>query len=205
MRPSSGSISMATSNRKSTSSPRSSWRRRSNGSDAGDLVDVHGSGREGRWRLRGCGRQFQGNDSPGRCAGWPAIRARTSASHACGSSAVASCPGGDDEPVHVCCARLARSDHAEQPLISVQSATQRNPRSAALFDRQTRPSSRKSVKACQRFGMYWMAFYEVIAPRQFRRLLAHIGHEIVGQGPAYGASDRRALLRALAVDRPLDH
>ena len=83
-------------------------------------------------------------------------------------------------------------------------ATQRNPRSAALFDMHTRPSSRNSVKACHRFSMYWIAFDEVVPARQFRRLLAHIGHEIVDPGPAYGASDRQALLSAFAVDRPLD-
>ena len=36
-------------------------------------------------------------------------------------------------------------------------ATPRSDRSAALFDMQTRPSSRNSVKAGQRFSMYWIA------------------------------------------------
>ena len=124
------------------------------GSDAGDLVDVHGSGREAV-AARGCGCQFQGNSSSSRCAGWPAIRARTSASHACGSTpfilAVTM------SPYMSAARRPPRSDpqnsHDFRP-----SATQRSPRSAALFDMHTRPSSRNSVKACQRFSMYWMAF-----------------------------------------------
>jgi hypothetical protein len=37
------------------------------------------------------------------------------------------------------------------------SATPRSPRSAALFDTHTRPSSRNSVKAGQRLSMYWIA------------------------------------------------
>src|SRR5580658_3191433 len=83
------------------------------------------------------------------------------------------------------------------------SATPRSPRSAALLDMQTRLSSRNSVKAGQRLSMYWIALAGS-CPRQPRRLLAHVGHEIVDQRPAYGASDRKALFRALAVDRALD-
>ena len=37
-------------------------------------------------------------------------------------------------------------------------ATPRSPRSAALFDMQTRPLSRNRVKAGQRLSMYWIAF-----------------------------------------------
>ena len=37
-------------------------------------------------------------------------------------------------------------------------AAQRSPRSAALLDMHTRPSSRNSVKAGQRLSMYWIAF-----------------------------------------------
>jgi len=38
------------------------------------------------------------------------------------------------------------------------SAAQRSPRSAALLDMHTRPSSRNSVRAGQRLSMYWIAF-----------------------------------------------
>ena len=43
--------------------------------------------------------------------------------------------------------------------------------------------------------------HEVVPARQFGRLLAHVGHEIVDQRPALRAANRQALLGALAVDR----
>ena len=84
MRPSSGSISIATSKRKLTSSPRS-LATRSMVLTRENLVYVHGSGRERRDGLRPRP-QFQGSSSSSRCAGWPAMRERTSASHVCGST-----------------------------------------------------------------------------------------------------------------------
>ena len=51
-----------------------------------------------------------------------------------------------------CFQPLENEVHNESPV-----ATPRGPRSAALFDMQTRPSSRNSVKAGQRLSMYWIA------------------------------------------------
>src|SRR5271157_5568810 len=43
-----------------------------------------------------------------------------------------------------------------------------------------------------------------LPPRQLRRLLAHVGLEIVDKGLAFGAPNLEPLLGAPAVDRPLD-
>ena len=123
-----GLISMATSKRKSTSSPRS-LATRSMVLARETLLTCMGQAARAV-AARGCGRQFQGNSSSSRCAGWPAIRARTSASHACGSTpfilAVTM------SPYMSAARRPPRSDpqnsHDFRP-----SATQRNPRSAALL------------------------------------------------------------------------
>src|SRR5208283_5780005 len=79
MMPSSGSISRATSNRKSTSSPRSlatrsivlTWE---------TLLTRLGHAASAA-TASGRGRQFHGSNSASRCAGWPAMRESTSASH----------------------------------------------------------------------------------------------------------------------------
>ncbi len=99
-------------------------------------------------RVSGCPqfgfRQFQGSSSSIRLTGCSAMRARTSASQACGStslswavwfsewSTAARCPPRSEPP----------NSHAFRP-----SGTQRSARSAALFVRQIRPSSRKRMKA----------------------------------------------------------
>ena len=64
---------------------------------------------------------------------------------------------------------------------SLDGAIPRSPPSAALFDKQTRPSSRNSVNAGQCFSMYWMGFGEVVPAPQLAGLLAHVGPEIVDQ------------------------
>src|SRR5271166_5275846 len=46
--------------------------------------------------------------------------------------------------------------------------------------------------------------HEVVPARQPRRLLAHVGLEIVDKGPAFGAPDLEPLLGGPAVDRALD-
>ena len=60
--------------------------------------------------------------------------------------------GRDDEAVHGGGALPPRSEPAKSHDF-LPRAMPRRPRSAALFDRQTRPSSRKRVKAGQRFSM----------------------------------------------------
>ena len=94
-----------------------------------------------------CAVQFQGSSSSRRCIGWAAMRERISASQACGSTpfifavtmrlymAAARCPPRSDP----------QNSHDFLP-----SAIPRSPRSAALLDRHTRPSSRNSVNAVQR-------------------------------------------------------
>ena len=78
------------------------------------------------------------------------MRARTSASHACGSTPF----------ILAVTMRLymaaARSPPRSDPQNShdfLPRAMPRSPRSAALLERQTRPSSRNSVKADQRLSM----------------------------------------------------
>src|SRR5438445_6061746 len=120
----------------------------------GDVVDredgADGHHGQAAWvcgAKRGC--QFHGRRSSILWAGCSAMRARTSASQACGSMlfnlavtirlyiAAARCPPRS-EPAN---------NHDFRPR-----AMPRNARSAALFDRQIRPSSRKRVKAGQRFS-----------------------------------------------------
>src|SRR5258708_6508829 len=55
--------------------------------DTSDGEDGAGSGHGQAARARACA-QFQGNSSSIRLAGWSAIRARTSASQACGSTSL---------------------------------------------------------------------------------------------------------------------
>ena len=55
------------------------------GPDAGDPSGCMGQAASAAMAA-GCGRQFQGSSSSSRCIGWPAMRKRTSASHACGST-----------------------------------------------------------------------------------------------------------------------
>lgn len=123
------------------------------GRDVVDLVDMHGQA--ARAAVADVfGVQFQGSNSSGRWAGCVAIRARTSVSQACGSTrfilavtmrlymAAARCPPRSDP----------RNSQDFRPR-----AIPLSPRSAALFDRQTRPSSRKRVKAAQRFNTYLIA------------------------------------------------
>src|SRR6266404_1673420 len=99
-------------------------------------------------------RQFQGSSSSSLWTGCSAIRARTSASQACGSTsfilavtmmlymAAARCPPRS-EPAN---------NHDFRPKAMPRSAL-----SAALFDRQIRPSSRKRVNAGQRLSTYSIA------------------------------------------------
>src|SRR5436309_1732391 len=53
------------------------------GGDVMDLVDVRGHA--ARAEISDAGLQFQGRSSSSRWAGWAAMRARTSVSHACAS------------------------------------------------------------------------------------------------------------------------
>ena len=53
--------------------------------DVVDFVDMPGQAARAEL-ARACGFQFQGANSSSRCAGWPAMRERTSANQACGST-----------------------------------------------------------------------------------------------------------------------
>ena len=94
--------------------------------------------------------QFQGSSSPIRLAGWSGSRANTSASQACGSM-----PFSFAVAIRLYMT-AARSPPRFEPQNSHDlrpSATPRSARSAALFVKQTRPSSRKRVKVVQRLSM----------------------------------------------------
>ena len=82
-------------------------------------------------------------------------------------------------------------------------AIPRSPRSAALFERQTRPSSRNRVKAGQRLSMYCIGWSEVSTVTACD-VLSHVNPERVDQRPARVATNSKALLGTLAVDRALD-
>ena len=93
--------------------------------------------------------QCQGSSSFSCEAGWSAMRRRTSASQACGSTPLSFAVA---IKVYIAAARsAARSEpannHARRPR-----AMRRKARSAALLDRQMRPSSRKRIKAGQRLS-----------------------------------------------------
>src|SRR5450631_2286877 len=95
-------------------------------------------------------RQFHGNNSASRWTGCSAMRARTSASHACGSTSF----------IFAVTIRLymtaARSPPRSEPAKShafLPSAMPRRALSAALLLRQMRPSSRNRVNASQRLRM----------------------------------------------------
>src|SRR5204862_3556861 len=97
-----------------------------------------------------------------------AMRARTSASQACGSTSF----------ILAVTIRLymiaARSPPRSEPQNNHDfrpKAMPRTPRSAALFDRQMRPSSRKRVNALQRLSM----FGDIVAARELGALRAHPG------------------------------
>ena len=82
------------------------------------------------------------------------MRVKTSASHACGSTpfilAVTMRP-------YMAAARSPPQSEPQNSHDLRPRAIPRSPRSAALLERQTRPSSRNSVKAGQRLSMYWIA------------------------------------------------
>ncbi len=72
--------------------------------------------------------------------------------------------GGDDQAIHGGGARPTRSEPQNNHDLRPR-AIPRSSRSAALFDRQTRPSVRNSVKACQRFSIYWIVDFHLEVTR----------------------------------------
>src|SRR3954447_17324138 len=129
------------------------------------------------------------------------MRARTSASQACGSTSF----------ILAVTIRLymiaARSPPRSEPQNNHDfrpKAMPRTPRSAALFDRQMRPSSRKRVNALQTLEHVVHGLGDVVATREFGALLAHPGLQIGDQRCAELLSDRLAPFGALSIDRPLD-
>src|ERR1700757_634278 len=114
-----------------------------------DLVDVRG---HAAWAeiVEADGVQFQGSSSSSRWAGWAAMRASTSANQACGST-----PFILAETIRLYMAaarRPPRSDPQNSQDLRPRAIPLR-PLSAALLERQTRPSSRNSVKLAHRFRM----------------------------------------------------
>lgn len=113
-------------------------------------VTVSVSIRHRPWSCRApalCGCQFQGRRSGTRDAVVPGSRARTSASHACGSMSFIFAVTIKEYM------KAALSPPRSEPAKSqdlLPSAIPRSARSAALLVRQIRPSFRKSVKASQR-------------------------------------------------------
>jgi hypothetical protein len=149
---------------------------------------------------------FQGSKSGRLVCGISAMRARTSASQACGSTSLSLAVWMS---VYMRAARSApRSDPANSHDF-LPRAKPRRARSAALFERQILPSSRKRVKACQcehvvdRLGDY-------IVPGEFGALGAHPAFErgdqrgapLLAHGQATGG--RQAVDLALNVKEPVD-
>ena len=95
-------------------------------------------------------RQFQGSRSANWLCGWLAMRASTSASHACGSISLSFAV---PISVYMTAALSAPRSEPAKSQDFLPSARPRNARSAALFDRQIRPSRRKPVKAGQRLSI----------------------------------------------------
>ena len=82
------------------------------------------------------------------------MRKRTSASHACGSTPFILAV---TMRLYMAAARRPPRSDPQNNQDFRPSATPRSPRSAALVEMHTRPSSRNRVKACQRLSMYWTA------------------------------------------------
>jgi hypothetical protein len=93
--------------------------------------------------------QCQGSSSWMRLAGWLGRRARTSASQARGSMPFSLALS---IRVYIAAARRPPSSEPANVQLRLPTAIPRSARSAALFDKQTLPSSRKRVKAGQRFS-----------------------------------------------------
>ena len=83
-------------------------------------------------------------------AGWPAMRASTSASQACGSMSFILAV---TISLYIAAARSPPRSEPANNHDFLPRAMPRRARSAALFVRQIRPSSRKRVKPSQRFSM----------------------------------------------------
>src|SRR4051812_42257330 len=96
------------------------------------------------------GRQFHGSNSSILWAGCPAMRARTSASQACGST---SFNLAVTIRLYIAAARCPPRSEPANSHDFLPRAIPRSARSAALLLRQIRPSSRKRVKAGQRLSM----------------------------------------------------
>src|ERR1017187_8864296 len=129
------------------------------------------------------------------------MRASTSASQACGSTsfifavtmmlymAAARCP--------------PRSEPANNQAF-LPRAIPRSALSAALFERQIRPSSRKRVNAGPALEHVVHRFGEIVATRELGALLAHPAFQIGGQWRTLLPADNPALLGTLAIDRAFD-
>src|SRR6478736_8170642 len=91
--------------------------------------------------------QFHGSNSFSRWAGYVAIRAKTSASQACGSTSFILAV---TMRLYIAAARSPPRSDPQNSQDFLPRAMPRRARSAALFDGHTRPSSRNRVKAVQR-------------------------------------------------------
>src|SRR4029077_6500110 len=102
------------------------------------------------WRGAERGSQFHGSRSSMSRAGCPAMRARTSASQACGSISFILAV---TIRLYIAAARSPPRSEPQNNHDFRPKAIPRTPRSAALLDRQIRPSSRKRVNAIQRLSI----------------------------------------------------
>src|SRR4051812_17062675 len=122
------------------------------------------------------------------------MRANTSASQACGSRSFISAV---TIRLYITTARSPprfepQNNHDFRP-----NAMPRTPRSAALFDRQMRPSSRKRVNALQRLSMLASPIARVIkhrpgrGPPAKRLVVTNIDPDPAGVGLAFGQNRDR--------------
>ena len=147
------------------------------------------------------GFQFQGNSSSSRWAGWVAMRARTSASQACGSTpfilavtmrlymAAARCPPrSDPQNSHDFLPRAMPLQPSFGGIVREADAP--------IFEEQGegRPALENVI---DRLG-------QIVTAGELGELRAHIDMKIVDQWPAQRLADGQALLGALAIDGSLD-
>ena len=77
-------------------------------------------------------------------------------------------------------------------------------RSAALFERQARPSSRNRVKGVPAFEDVIDGLGEIMAPAEFGALLAHVDQQPVDERLALRLTNDLAFIGRFAVNGPLD-
>src|SRR5450631_2817451 len=129
------------------------------------------------------------------------MRERTSASQACGSTPFI---------LHVTTrlyAVAARCPPRSEPQKSHDfrpRAMPLSPLSAALLERQTRPSFKEQGEARPPLQDVVECFGQVVPTGELGDLLAHVGVKILDQWPAQRSPDDQTFLGALAIDRSLN-